>query len=78
MRLCQHPRQNAELGQCPSLSDIIHYPSGACAGPTCGVIVFVDNSTSMATHGRNAELRIAGAQDDGREFVAAGRLFTTN
>jgi hypothetical protein len=37
-----------------------------------------DNSTSMATHGRNAELRIAGAQDGSREFVAGGRFFTTN
>jgi len=37
-----------------------------------------DNSTWMATRGRNAELRIAGAQDGSREFVAAGRFFTTN
>ena len=34
------------------------------------MIVFVYNSTSMATHGRNTDLRIAGAQDDSREFVA--------
>jgi hypothetical protein len=37
-----------------------------------------NNSTSMATHGRNAELRIADAQDGIREFVAGGRFFTTN